>query len=96
MDNVIVCDHRGTAILTVWRETDGARLYRVALVPSEDKIPSLPPEAQQSTLSAFSATNLLSGEVLVRYFHAAAGFLVWSTWLQAIKSGNYSLWSGLT
>ena len=33
---------------------------------------------------------------LVRYLHVAAGFSVKSTWLEAIKSGNYSSWPGLT
>ena len=28
--------------------------------------------------------------------HAAAGFLVRSTWLQAIKNGNFNSWPGLT
>ena len=33
---------------------------------------------------------------LVRYLHATAGFPVNSTWLGAIKAGNYSSWLGLT
>ena len=45
-DTVIFCDRRVTAIITGWQETDGARLYRVALFPSEDNVPLLPPEAQ--------------------------------------------------
>ena len=35
-------------------------------------------------------------EALVRYMHAAAGFLVRSTWLRAIKNGNFNSWPGLT
>ena len=35
-------------------------------------------------------------EALVRYTHAAAGFPVKSTWLKAIKHGNYNSWPGLT
>ena len=33
---------------------------------------------------------------LVRYLHATTGFPVKSTWLGAIKAGNYSSWPGLT
>ena len=33
---------------------------------------------------------------LVRYMHAAAGFPVRSTWLKAIKNGNFNSWPGLT
>ena len=33
---------------------------------------------------------------LVRYLHATTGFLVKSTWLGAIKAGNYASWPGLT
>ena len=48
------------------------------------------------TLAAFSAYGLPSVEALVRYFHAAAGYPVRSTWLAAIKAGNYASWPGLT
>ena len=64
-DTVIVRDLRGTEILAGWRETCGMRLQRIALVPSKYDIPSLPLEAQQSSLSDFSAYNLLIIEALV-------------------------------
>ena len=32
----------------------------------------------------------------MHYLHAAAGFPVKSTWLAAIKAGNYASWPGLT
>ena len=35
-------------------------------------------------------------EELVCYMHVAAGFPVKSTWLKAIKHGNYNSWPGLT
>ena len=35
-------------------------------------------------------------EALVRYMHAAAGFPVRSTWLKAIKNGNFNSWPELT
>ena len=40
--------------------------------------------------------DLPSVEVLVKYFHAAAGFPVKDTWLKAIKNKNYVSWPGLT
>ena len=33
---------------------------------------------------------------LIHYLHACAGFPVRSTWLAAIKAGNFSSWPGLT
>ncbi|KAL7542248.1 hypothetical protein ACHAWF_007125 [Thalassiosira exigua] len=56
----------------------------------------LPDEEELSHLEAFSAYDLPSVEALVRFFHAAAGFLVRDTWLRAIKNGNYDSWPGLT
>ena len=35
-------------------------------------------------------------EALVWYMYAASGFLVMSTWLRAIKRGNFETWPGLT
>ena len=40
--------------------------------------------------------DLPSMEALVRYMHAAAGLPVRSTWLKAIKHGNFNSWPGLT
>ena len=45
---------------------------------------------------AHSVYDLPNLEALVRYMHAAAGFTVKSTWLKAIKNGNFESWPGLT
>ena len=37
-----------------------------------------------------------SVKALVRFLHAADGFPVKSTWLAAIRAGNYGMWQGLT
>ena len=37
-----------------------------------------------------------SVKALVRFLHVAAVFLVKSTWIAAIRAGNYSTWPGLT
>ena len=47
-------------------------------------------------MDTFSAYDLPSVEALVRFFHAAAGYPVKATWLEAIKEGYYSSWPGLT
>ena len=68
-----------------------SRQYPAAFLAQLDQA-----DTQQATLAAYSAHDLPSVEALVRYFHAAAGFPVKSTWLKAIKAGNFALWPGLT
>ena len=83
-------------ILSGWRETTGPKLWRIALNPDKENLPSIPETATRSTLQAFSAYDLPNVETLVKYFHAAAGFPVKDTWLKAIKNNNYASWPGLT
>eukprot|EP00804_Cyclotella_cryptica_P016130 CCRYP_004246-RA/>CCRYP_004246-RA protein AED:0.35 eAED:0.35 QI:0/0/0/0.75/1/1/4/0/1339 len=85
-----------TILLQGWREPTGAKLWRFSLLP--DTIPShhVPHPTSSNTPSALNATNLPSVCALVHYLHAAAGFPVKSTWLAAIKAGNYASWPGLT
>ena len=33
---------------------------------------------------------------IIRYMHAAAGFLMKATWIKVIRKGNYTIWPGLT
>ena len=56
----------------------------------------MPHTANLATLAAYSSYDLLSVAALIRYFHAATGYPVRSTWLKAISAGNYSSWPGLT
>ena len=56
----------------------------------------MPNSADKTNLRAYSSYDLPSVEALVWYFHAAAGFRVRTTWLKAIKMGNYHTWPGLT
>ena len=51
---------------------------------------------EQTTLGVYSTYDLPSLAALVRYFHAAAGYPVRPTWMNAIKAGNYASWTGLT
>ena len=40
--------------------------------------------------------ELPSTEKTIAYFHVCAGFPVKSTWIAAIKAGNYCTWPGLS
>ena len=93
---VIVRDPRGIPVLTGWSENSGPRLWRIALQPDKENLPKMPNTAHRTTLEAHSAYNLPSVEALIRYFHAAAGYPVLSTWLTSISAGNYSSWTEIT
>ena len=56
----------------------------------------MPKNSHRNRLEAYSAYDLPSVEAPIRYFHAAAGYPVRSTWLTAISAANYSYWPGLT
>ena len=43
-----------------------------------------------------NAHDLPSVAAIIKYLHACAGFPVHSTWLAAIKAGNFASWLGLT
>ena len=47
-------------------------------------------------LSGFSAYDLPSVEALLNYIHATSELPVKSTFLAAIKAGNYDMWPVLT
>ena len=73
------------------------RLWRMSLLPDETSTPDITaPNAQQSTIKAFSAYDVPSVKALIRYSHVAAGFPVQDTWIEAITTGNFDLWPGLT
>ena len=73
---VIVRDARSTPVLAGWRENSGPCLYRIALQPGEENLPSMPNTANMATLEAYSAYDLPSVEALICYFHVAAGYPV--------------------
>ena len=89
---VTVFSRQNTILLRGHRETTGAKLWRFHLIPQNQN--SLP--QWQTGPVALRAHDLPSVGALVRYLHAVAGFLVKSTWLAAIKAGNYASWPGLT
>ena len=86
---VVVYNPQQHPITFGWRETTGPKLWRIALNPEENNLPSIPEKATRSTLQEFSAYDLPSVEALVKYFHAAVGFPVKDIWLKATKNNNY-------
>ena len=52
---VVVYDPQQQPILSGWRETTGAKLWRISLNPEQDNLPSIPDTAKKSTLQAYSA-----------------------------------------
>ena len=90
---VTVFSKDSTEMLRGWRETTGSKIWRFSLRPI--KHPS-PLEDLHKGPAALNAHELPSVGALVRYLHATAGFPVKSTWLGAIKAGNYASWPGLT
>ncbi len=61
-------------------------------------VPQQPPSPRRkhTTMYHARAYDLPSVPALIAYLHAAAGYPVKTTWLQAIKRGAYSTWPGLT
>ena len=92
----IVCNKKGTSVLPGWREVTGSRILWIALLPGESNLPCMPNDAKQAIFVAYSAYDLPIVAALIRYFHAAAGYPVRSTWLKSMGAGNYSSWPGLT
>ena len=78
-----------------WRDTTGAKLWRFSLRPENNPVSSILPTTP-TTPDALNAHYLASVGSLVRYLHAADGFPFKSTWLAAIKTGNFYTWLSLT
>ena len=85
---VVVRDPHGNPVLIGWRKQSGPRLWRIDLQPDETTLPSMPYGSNKTTLQAYSTYDLPSVAALIRYFHAAAGYPIRSTWLKSIGSGN--------
>ena len=92
--HVTVLSPKGKAILIGWREKKLTRLWRFALKPTENVI-NYYRTTSPTTPAVHSAYDLPSLEALVRYMHAAEGLPLKSTWLRAIKKGNFETWPGM-
>jgi hypothetical protein len=53
-------------------------------------------QAQKAPQQANSVYDLPSTKQAIKWMHAVCGYLVKSTWLKAIKAGNYVGWPMLT
>ena len=93
ISSVTVFGPQDKATLTGWRECTSPKLWRLSLWTQHP--PGTPNGANTASLKAFSAYNIPSIEALIRYLHSRPGLPVCSTWLAAIKSGNYSSWTGI-
>ena len=97
---VHVLDETSKVILQGCREPTGACLWRFSLQPGRHHhTPNRSPPAPTptpTTLTANNAYGIPSVKAIVRFLQSAAGFPVKSTWLDAIGSGNYATWPGLT
>ena len=78
-------------VLQGWRDANGLwRLSRTTTKPSACAHRRSPNE------SVANVYSLPSMPQTIRYLHAAAGFLVKDTWIDAVNNGHYSTWPGLT
>ena len=92
---VTVISPDGKTILTEWRKKKLPRLWRFTLKSNNNIITDYT-TTNQTTSAAHSAYDLTIIEDIVRYMHEASGLPFKSTWLKAIKKGNFETWPGLT
>jgi len=93
-DVLITC--KGEPILIGVRDTNGR--YRIPLVQQRGQWqPRRPNKRQRKFLrQANSVYDLPSTEQAIKWMHAVCGYPVKSTWLKAVKAGNYVGWPMLT
>ena len=92
---VTIFDKKGEPLITGWRDNNGPKLWNISLLPNEDDS-ARHNRSEHTTLGMYSTYDLPSIAALVRYFCAAVGYPVISTWMNAIKSVNYASWICLT
>ena len=89
--DVTVISPEGKNILQGWRENKLPRLWRFALKPN-DRGEQKYTTTNQKGPEAHIVYDLPIVEALVRYMHALAGLPFKSTWIKAIKNGNFDSW----
>ena len=87
--NITIFDNKGEPVITGWRDNNGPKLWNISLLPNEDDSP-VRNHTEQTTLGVYITYDPPSVADLVRYFHADVGYPGRSTWLNAIKVGNYA------
>ena len=93
--SVAIFDKKEAPVVTGWRDNNGPKLCNIYLLHNEYESP-VRNQVEHTTLGVYSSYDLPSVAALVRYFHESTGYPVRSTWLNAIKAGNYASWPGLT
>ena len=68
--------------------------YNVPSTPTTQE--HLNADMEQGTDTIGNVYELPSIEQTIRYLHAAAGFPTKTTWLKAIRKGNYNTWPLIT
>ena len=93
-DVLITC--QGEPILIGVRDDQGR--YRIPLIQQRSQWQPRPPRARvnKALQQANSVYDLPSVEQAIRWMHAVCGYPVKSTWLKAIKAGNFVGWPLLT
>ena len=93
-DVLITC--KGKPILIGVRDNNGR--YRIPLMQQRGQWQPRRPskKAKQVLRQANNVYDLPSTEQAIKWMHAVCGFPVKSTWLKAIKAGNYVGWPMLT
>ena len=84
------------AIMRGWRDTTSG-LWRIPLEencsPNKSEYVLLPKGSEDAINNIY---ELPSTEKIVRYLHACAGFPTKTTWIKAIRAGNFATWPHLT
>ena len=88
---ITVISKDNTVLLKGHSKTFSAKLWRFLLHPNNTVLEQCP-----TGPVSLNANNLPTVGTLVRYLHAAASSPFKSTWLTAIKAGNYASWPGLS
>jgi hypothetical protein len=93
-DVLITC--KGKPILIGKRDEQGR--YRIPLMQARGQWQPRRPtkRAKQFLQQANSVYDLPSTEEAIKWMHAVCGYPVKSTWLKAVKAGNYTGWPLLT
>jgi hypothetical protein len=92
-DMLITC--KGKPMLIGVRDSQGR--YRIPLMQQRGQWQLRRPskQVQKALRQANSVYNLLSTKQAIKWMHAVCGYPVKSTWLKAIKAGNYVGWQML-
>ena len=92
----VLITYKNKPILVGKRDSRGR--YRIPLVQQKGQWkPRRPSKKAKAYLrQANSVYDLPSTEQAIRWMHAVCGFPVKSTWIKAIKAGNYTGWPMLT